>query len=231
MKPDYVEDQVSPEFVDAVIKYIDDSELDKVSYDYYLSIVEEKYGLQGQEAKDELETLNSTFEGGGRCGRPISLIPTLRFKHWEFHEEENEIEKMISQTMFKKSVTVNNVYGFDLDFNNMTCSLAKYMPEENAHFDWHVDGHMTFQDPFARKLSFTVCLQPAKKGGKFFLQEGWEVWPKSTDIKELTLPIQEVEQTPGKVIAFPGYYNHCVTPVEEGDRYALIAWTYGPEWR
>ena len=82
MKPDYVEDQVSPEFVDAVIKYIDDSELDKVSYDYYLNIVEEKYGLQGQEAKDELETLNSTFEGGGRCGRPLSLIPTFRFKHW-----------------------------------------------------------------------------------------------------------------------------------------------------
>ena len=133
--------------------------------------------------------------------------------------------------MYKKSVSANNVYGFDLDFNHMTCFLAKYMPEENAHFDWHVDGHMTFQDPSSRKLSFTVCLKPAKKGGKFFIQEGWEVWPKSTDITSLTLPIQEIEQTPGKVISFPSYYNHCVTPVEEGNRYVLITWIWGPEWR
>ena len=231
IKPDYVEDQVSPEFVDAVIKYIDDSELDKSSYDYYLSIVEENTGLKGQEAKYKLEELNNSYEGQVRSGKPVVPIPTLRFKHWNFHEEENEIEKMISQTMFKKSVSTNNVYGFDLDFNHITCFLAKYVPEENAHFDWHVDGHMTFQDPSARKLSFTVCLQSAKKGGKLFLQEGWEVWPKSTDIKELTLPIQEIEQTPGKVIGFPSYYNHCVTPVEEGDRYVLITWIYGPEWR
>ena len=231
IKPDFFEDQVSPEFVDAVIKYIDDSELDKTSYDYYLSIVEQQFNLEGQEAKDKLEELNNSYEGQVRSGKPVVPIPTLRFKHWNFHKEENDIERMISNTMYKKSVSANNVYGFDLDFNHMTCFLAKYMPEENAHFDWHVDGHMTFQDPSSRKLSFTVCLKPAKKGGKFFIQEGWEVWPKSTDITSLTLPIQEIEQTPGKVISFPSYYNHCVTPVEEGNRYVLITWIWGPEWR
>ena len=231
IKPDFFEDQVSPDFVDAVIKYIDDSELDKTSYDYYLSIVEQQFSLEGQEAKDKLEELNNSYEGQVRSGKPVVPIPTLRFKHWNFHKEENDIERMISNTMYKKSVSANNVYGFDLDFNHMTCFLAKYMPEENAHFDWHVDGHMTFQDPSSRKLSFTVCLKPAEKGGKLFIQEGWEVRSKSTDITSLTLPIQEIEQTPGKVISFPSYYNHCVTPVEEGNRYVLITWIWGPEWR
>lgn len=231
IKPDFFEDKVPSSFVNEVIRYIDTGELEKSSYDYYLSILKEQTGLDGEDAKEKLEELNNSYEGQDRGGRPVVPIPTLRFKHWNFHEESNDTERMISNTMHKLSVKANSVYDFDLDYNHMTLFLGKYKDDEDAHFDWHVDGHMTFQDSSARKLSLSVFLKPAKKGGNFLIQEGWEVWPKSTDITSLTLPIQEIEQSPGKVVAFPSYYNHCVTPVEEGDRYVLITWIWGPEWR
>ena len=41
----------------------------------------------------------------------------------------------------------------------------------------------------------------------------------------------EIEEAPGKVIAFPAYCNHCVTPVEKGNRYSLVVWIFGPEWK
>ena len=88
IKPDWIEDKVSPEFVDTVIKYIDSGELEKVSYDYYLSIVKNQIGSEGEEAKEKLEELTETYEGRGGHGR--LTIPTLRYRHWNFHKERNE---------------------------------------------------------------------------------------------------------------------------------------------
>ncbi len=234
-KPDYLEMNVPQEFVDEVKNYIDSSELDKVNYDYFISLVDKHYNLKGKEAKEKLEELNSMQVSEGRGKVPI---PTLKFKLWYFHEEENDTEKLISNTMFKKALQANNTYNFDLDYNHMVIQLAKYEATERGHFLWHTDGHINFKEVEdkdhqngVRKISSDVCIQPAEEGGEFLLQDGWELLEKDSTIKTLSLPFESIPETPGKGILFPSYYNHCVTPVTKGERYVLISWVFGPEWK
>ena len=238
LKPNYWEQQLSQEFVDEVKNYIDSSELDKVNHDYYLSLVTERYNLTGKEAEEKLEELNSTSGGAGRWSEIKVPIPTLNFKLWYFHEEENETERLISNIMHKEYIKANNTYNFELDYNHMVIQLAKYEAAERGHFKWHADGHFNFKDEKdkehsggLRKLSSDVCIQPAEEGGEFLLQDSWEVLERDSTIKTLSLPFESIPEIPGKVIMFPSYYNHCVTPITKGERYVLISWVFGPEWK
>jgi predicted 2-oxoglutarate/Fe(II)-dependent dioxygenase YbiX len=55
------------------------------------------------------------------------------------------------------------------------------------------------------------------KGGDFILYEG----------EKLTLLPKEH----GKLIAFPSYTLHEVKPVTKGERYSLVAWITGPQFK
>lgn len=35
----------------------------------------------------------------------------------------------------------------------------------------------------------------------------------------------------GSIILFPGFVNHCVTPVTRGTRYSLVLWSLGKPWK
>ena len=202
LKPNFWEDRLPLDFIDEVIKYTDEA---------------------------DLKNAHAGFAKGGQA-RYDKCAMTGKIKLWDFHKESNEIERKISNTMYKLGIRANDFFGFDLDHNFMICQVAKYTENDQAQFGWHADDHINFEQKH-RKLSFSVFLQPAEKGGKLLIQNGWEIKPNNKEIYLPYLPSKKIKEEKGGVIAFPSYYNHCVTPVEKGNRYSLVAWIFGPEWR
>lgn len=95
--------------------------------------------------------------------------------------------------------------------------LATYTAEDSGFYDWHVDigaGPLS-----QRKLSLIVPLtDPAEyEGGDF--EVFYERGP------------QRVELPLGRVIAFPSYLLHRVTPLTRGVRRSLAVWVTGPPYR
>jgi len=86
----------------------------------------------------------------------------------------------------------------------------------DGNYKKHVDRG---KDMYVRKLSLSVQLSDPNsyEGGNFVLYEGNE---------PTVLPKEQ-----GKLIAFPSYVLHEVQPVTKGERYSLVAWITGPQFK
>lgn len=85
-----------------------------------------------------------------------------------------------------------------------------------GNYKKHVDRG---KDMYVRKLSLSVQLSDPNsyEGGNFVLYEGNE---------PIVLPKEQ-----GKLVAFPSYVLHEVQPVTKGERYSLVAWITGPQFK
>lgn len=108
----------------------------------------------------------------------------------------------------------DQVWQFELEGLKEPLQYTVYEPGD--HFGWHMD-----QGPSVapRKLSLSVQLSEPTDydGGDFQVFGGGDV---------LTMPKER-----GRVLAFPGWIVHQVTPVTRGTRKALVAWVHGQEFR
>jgi predicted 2-oxoglutarate/Fe(II)-dependent dioxygenase YbiX len=85
--------------------------------------------------------------------------------------------------------------------------------EVNGHYDWHIDiGSNRHSN---RKLSFVIPLSHPTE------YEGGELIIKSS-FKETSMPLEQ-----GKIIIFPSFMLHKVTPVTKGTRYIIAGWLNG----
>jgi len=105
-------------------------------------------------------------------------------------------------------------FGFDLTGFGEGLQFTRYAAP-GQHYKAHIDmgfGHTI------RKLSLVVQLSdPADyEGGELELDNG-EPFP--------------MERSRGRLVAFPSWTVHRVTPVTEGTRYSLVAWITGPAFR
>lgn len=89
--------------------------------------------------------------------------------------------------------------------------LLKY--NVGGHYGWHLD--IGSGEHMYRKLSFVIPLSPPEH------YEGGELIVK-TSSKEQSVPL-----TQGKMILFPSFILHKVTPVTKGERYMLVGWLRG----
>jgi PKHD-type hydroxylase len=108
---------------------------------------------------------------------------------------------------------------FHLELSGLTepFQLATYKATEQGFYGWHMDigaGWLA-----NRKLSLVVPLtDPSEyEGGEFQVFH---------DHEPLTL-----EMPLGRVLAFPSYLLHRVTPVTKGVRRSLAIWVSGPPFR
>lgn len=116
-----------------------------------------------------------------------------------------------------KAVSVANTVYFDYDISNIAHGLQLiHYPSDTdvkGHYNWHVDAG---NDMLAtRKISFTAQLSdPEDYVG--------------CDLK-VNNHCQEVQavREQGSISLFPSYMPHIVTPIEKGDRYALVIWIHG----
>ena len=103
-----------------------------------------------------------------------------------------------------------NIYGFieGLQFTSYQAPGGKYKK--------HVDRGL---NSIIRKLSLSVQLSDPNsyKGGDLLIHEG---------DNPIFLPKEQ-----GKLISFPSYVLHEVTPVTKGKRYSLVAWITGPQFK
>ena len=111
-----------------------------------------------------------------------------------------------------------NAEHFNFDLTHiMPLQFTRYDAKTNGHYNAHLD--LGKQVP-NRKLSFSLQLSDP------FHHEGGT----------LQFPINRTAPEPapkarGKIIFFPSYMLHEVTPVTKGVRYSLVGWVAGPLFR
>jgi hypothetical protein len=109
-----------------------------------------------------------------------------------------------------RTVDAANRSWWRLDLEVLTLSLARY-PLHAMHRE-HQDMH---PGSMQRKLALSIQLSdPADYDGGDLMLRCWH--------EEVRMPRHR-----GTVVAFPGWTSHRVTPVERGERWALIVWAWG----
>ena len=108
-----------------------------------------------------------------------------------------------------------NYFGFDLFGMVEGLQLTKYEAPSNFYSP-HIDK---VYGGAVRKLSVTVQLsdQNDYEGGDLCLY-----FEKKPEV---------IDKSLGKLIAFPSYVLHEVTPVTKGTRYSLVAWVTGNQFK
>jgi PKHD-type hydroxylase len=112
---------------------------------------------------------------------------------------------------------VNNEY-FQFDLTHLTAlQFTVYDGKNNSNYQKHMDLGRSFPN---RKLSFSIQLSNDNEytGGDLrfhYIKTQPEIAPR----------------TRGKIIFFPTWMIHDVTPVTQGIRYSLVGWVNGPNFK
>ena len=116
-------------------------------------------------------------------------------------------------------------FGFDLTGFHEPFQYTTYVGDEETEktdchtgYTWHMDKGPGEDRP-PRKLSMILSLMDSEdyEGGDFEIKTG---------IEPQRLPIKK-----GRVIVFPSWTLHRVTPVTKGIRRSIVVWVGGPKFR
>ena len=103
-----------------------------------------------------------------------------------------------------------NHFKLDLDFNHIDCFFGRY--DAGMHYSsLHMD---CIAGEVQRKLSFSLLLNDDFQGGDF-----------------ITLTESTLDCHPGKLLIFPSFMTHKISLVEDGTRYVIFGWVYGPNFK
>jgi PKHD-type hydroxylase len=147
-------------------------------------------------------------------------ISSVKFHHrtldnaWIFDKLNQAIERIN-----------NDFYNFDLN-GYSSFQYTEYEGSKNGKYDFHMDtffGKTSSKDETeTRKLSITFLLNEPGidfEGGDFQICQGSE--------KNITT----VETKKNRMIAFPSFLIHRVTPVTKGIRKSIVIWVVGPKFK
>jgi PKHD-type hydroxylase len=171
--------------------------------------------------KDECEKILSSFEeaypssASVGANKDSSIKRNIRSADIYNIEQTREYRWIFDK--LARIVSIVNINHFDYDLVGIThtLQLIRYNASEEVpgHYDWHIDAGSG--ESATRKISLTVQLtDPYKYKGCDL-----EVFNNGGQI------IASREQ--GTISLFPSYMPHRVTPIEEGERYALVIWIHG----
>ena len=131
-------------------------------------------------------------------------------------EVESDFDWMYA-TLTDAIKKVNNEY-FQFDLTHLTAlQFTVYDGKNNSNYQKHMDLGRSFPN---RKLSFSIQLSNDNEytGGDLrfhYIKTQPEIAPR----------------TRGKIIFFPTWMVHDVTPVTQGIRYSLVGWVNGPNFK
>ena len=115
-----------------------------------------------------------------------------------------------------------NYFNFDIINSYDDIQYTEYNESNKGEYDWHVDASYPSSHPY-RKLSLTIQLSDPTE------YEGGDL--------EISIPAPEkndifkIPKEKGKIIVFPSYLWHRVTPVTKGTRKSLVWWVGGSPFR
>ena len=109
----------------------------------------------------------------------------------------------------------NKYFKFQIDGFAEGLQFTYYKEPDGKHSK-HIDRD---KNSFTRKLSIIIQLSNPKtyKGGDLLLH--------------IDEPKTKIEKQIGKLVMFPSYLLHEVTPVLKGERYSLVAWLTGKPFK
>jgi PKHD-type hydroxylase len=112
---------------------------------------------------------------------------------------------------------VNNEY-FQFDLTHLTAlQFTVYDGKNNSNYQKHMDLGRSFPN---RKLSFSIQLS-----------DDYEYTGGDLRFHYIKTQPEIAPRTRGKIIFFPTWMVHDVTPVTQGIRYSLVGWVNGPNFK
>ena len=180
-------------------------------------------------------------------GRDVDIIRSCKIS-WINPDSKfnNELVSMVTGLI--QTIAMQN-YGFDFH----RCEPLQYTHytyiEDNDikdHYDWHIDSHlMARPTPFDRKVSVSIKLSDSDDyTGCDLTFPGWDTMFDSAENVDESVgnsfvdgsvikssEAKEILRQKGTAIFFPSMFAHRVTPIESGERFALVCWLQGPKYR
>jgi PKHD-type hydroxylase len=139
------------------------------------------------------------------------------------YDPENEILLNIFNK-FNYIIDAINERCFNMDLNGYeSVQYTEYDSTEKGKYDFHMDTIFGYEKPMdmleTRKLSLVLLLNDEFEGGAFQFNKGLESKP------------EEIEMKKGRILLFPSFLIHRVTPVTKGIRKSLVTWIEGPKFK
>ena len=147
--------------------------------------------------------------GSVNVNQGINKYPHL-FKT-SFHTCLLPLNHDIHKTLQPVLLEIVEFFKFDIMFAE-PYELKRYTA--NDYFDLHIDNYSILESDIDRKI--TVILQLSENN-----YEGG-------DLKVLG---RNTIKDRGSIIAFPSFLSHNVDKINDGVRWSLITWLWGPYWR
>ena len=141
-----------------------------------------------------------------------------RVSNVKFHSRSSETAWIFDKLNFVIQAANEQYYNFHL---NGYYQFQYTTYDANGRYDWHTDmsfGQKYGSDAEPRKLSMSLLLNDDFEGGEFEINSGKE---------------EEADKVPmykGRVVLFPSFMIHRVTPVTKGIRKSLVVWVVGPKF-
>lgn len=159
---------------------------------------------------------NRTKKTSGTVSGSISDYRVCDIAWLKSDEVESDFD-WVYATLTDAIKKVNNEY-FQFDLTHLTAlQFTVYDGKNNSNYQKHMDLGRSFPN---RKLSFSIQLSNDNEytGGDLrfhYIKTQPEIAPR----------------TRGKIIFFPTWMVHDVTPVTQGIRYSLVGWVNGPNFK
>jgi len=117
----------------------------------------------------------------------------------------------------------NELHGFDIEYCH-TLQFTRY-EDDYSHYTWHWDmytrSNSLERNDICHQRKFSAVVQLSD--------------PEDYEGGELQLSpcgnITNMQKEKGLLVCFPSFLLHRVLPVTKGQRYSLVAWFTGPDWR
>lgn len=119
----------------------------------------------------------------------------------------------------------NNQLGWNFDISFCEkIQFTKY--KEKQFYGWHQDS-IHKKDQLHRKISVVIPLTDGKdyEGGDL------EFCNPNIMFKDESIIRDEKTRDRGRIIIFPSYVFHQVTPILKGERLSIVIWYSGPTWK
>jgi PKHD-type hydroxylase len=145
-----------------------------------------------------------------------------RVSQTAFHNRSADTAWIFDRLNFIIQSVNEMYYGFDLN-GYASFQYTTYDSAREGRYDWHMDMSLgdvsSNADIEPRKLSLSLILNDDYEGGEFQINNGNADDP-------IILP-----KIKGRVILFPSFMIHRVTPVTSGRRLSIVVWALGPKFQ
>ncbi len=179
------------------------------------------YGVVWEELLNEFEvqSIHKLAENYNKV-RATTLVENSVHRRsdakWIGYDEKS---KWLYDKVTNASKEINNeLFQFELS-GAEPFQYTIYDSTEEGEYDWHNDT-MSTKNGGVRKLSIVILLSDKSEfsGGSFLVS------PAGGKPKEILMKM-------GRMVIFPSWIPHCVTPVLEGKRISLVMWLYGKRFK